>query len=344
MTQENTLLNSTFTNLFFGEGGAGLSRHDVARYPVLDKMNDKMMSFFWKPQEIDMSQERMSFNKMTDAEQFVFTSNLRRQILLDSIQGRAPSLCFLPIATDPQLEACIQTWSFFEQLHSLSYGYILRAIYPDPEEVFTGIPAIAEIADCAQTIGVCYENLAVNPSKENLYLALISANALEAIRFYVSFACTFSFAERGLVNGSANIVKLIARDEAQHLALVQNILKLLPKDDPEFIQIAGDLKGVAANIFDEAAEQEKNWTKYLFQHGSILGLNSSILDSYVDMLNVKQKKSVLGIPGHKVDHPIPWIERWLSSKGTQEASQETEKTSYLIGSLINDVSDMELSL
>lgn len=344
MQQSQTLLNSTYTNLFFGEGGAGLSRHDVARYPILDKLNEKMQSFFWRPVEIDMSQEKQSFEKMSEAEQFVFTSNLRRQILLDSIQGRAPSLTFLPHCTDPQLEACIQTWSFFEQIHSQSYGHIIRAIYPDPQSVFEGIPKITEIADCASSISQAYDAFINTPDKKNLYLALIAANALEALRFYVSFACTFSFAERGLVEGSAKIVRFIARDEAQHLALVQHLLKLLPKDDPEFAQIIESSRAEAIAIFHEAASQEKAWIKYLFSQGSILGLNEKILTDYVDYL-LPRRLSAAGFltPGKK-DHPIPWVEKWYSSANVQVAPQEVEVASYLASSVINDLGDVQLSL
>ena len=222
-------LTTSSSKLFFGEEGHGLSRYDVVRYPTLIKLNEKMQSFFWRPVEIDMSQEKRSFDSMTESEKFVFTSNLKRQILLDSIQGRAPSLVFLPHCTDPSLENCIVTWGFFETIHSESYTHILRAIYPDPSVVFDDLPNIKEIADCATSITQAYDNLMNHTSKKNIYLALIAANALEAIRFYVSFACTFSFLERGLVEGSAKMVKLIARDEAEHLALVQHIIKLLDR-------------------------------------------------------------------------------------------------------------------
>jgi ribonucleoside-diphosphate reductase beta chain len=344
MTTENQLLNSTYTNLFFGEGGAGLSRHDVARYPILEKLNDKMQSFFWRPVEIDMSMEKKDFQRMTATEKFVFTSNLRRQILLDSIQGRAPSLAFLPICTDPQLEACIQTWSFFEEVHSQSYGHIIRAIYPDPSSVFEEIPQITEIADCAASITAAYDRLQETPSKENLYLALIAANALEALRFYVSFACTFSFAERGLVEGSAKVVRFIARDEAQHLALVQHVLKLLPKDDPEFAEIAERLKPRAIAIFKEAADQEKQWIKYLFKDGTVLGLSEKILTDYVDYL-LNRRLAAIGLAStNRMDHPLPWVEKWYSSANVQVAPQEVEVASYLTGSVINDVADVEFTL
>lgn len=337
-------LNVNSDRLFFGESGHGISRYDIVRYNIFTKLNNKMQNFFWRPNEIDMSQEKRSFDGMTPSEQHVFTSNLKRQILLDTIQGRAPSLVFLPYCTDPSLENCIITWGFFESIHSESYTYILRAIYPNPSAVVDDMPNIVEIADCASSISKAYDNFMLNPTKENLYLALIAANALEAIRFYVSFACTFSFLERGLVEGSAKMIKLIARDEAEHLSLVQHILKLLPKDDPDFIEIIQDNKVAAQNIFQEAAEQEKAWARFLFKDGPILGLNEKILSDYVDYLLLRRSRAI-GLNSdvsYKGNNPIPWIDKHLTNTNTQVAPQEVEISSYLSASSIkNDIRDTD---
>ena len=339
-------LTSQSDRLFFGESGHGIARYDQPRHTIFTTLNDKMKSLFWNPKEIDVSNEKASFNKMTDAEKFVFTENLKRQILLDSIQGRSPSLVFIPHCTDSSLENCLITWGFFESLHSESYTHIIRAIYPDPSAVFDDIPSIQPIADCAGSITEAYDRMMRTPSKENLYLALIAANALEAIRFFVSFACTFSFAERGLVEGSAKEIKLIARDEAQHLALVQHILKRLPKDDPEFIEIIGDLRPQALQIFDDTADQEKAWSPYIFQHGSILGLNEKIMCDAIDYWLPRRKAGAGLILPAKSDrsHPIPWIEKWLSDVDYQPAPQEVEGTAYLTSSLRNDVSELRFEL
>ena len=346
MKQLNVLnLTSSNDKLFFGESGHGISRYDVVRYPVLSKLNSKMQGFFWRPNEIDMSQEKRSFDSMTESEQFVFTSNLKRQILLDSVQGRAPSLVFLPYCTDPNLENCILTWGFFESIHSESYTHILRAIYPDPSVIFDDLPQIKEIADCAKAVTDAYDNFTQNPSKKNLYLALIAANALEAIRFFVSFACTFSFLERGMVEGSAKMVKLIARDEAEHLALTQHIIKLLVKDDPDFEKIIKDCQEEAREIFLSAAKQEKDWAIYLFKNGPVLGLNEKILADYVDYLTARRMKSVgLSLDtSYRGNHPLPWIEKHLGSSNTQVAPQEVEISSYLSASIKNDIQNINIS-
>lgn len=336
-------LTSQSDKLFLGDSGHGIARYDIVNYPILTKINEKMKSFYWNPKEIDMSQEKRSFDSMTPSEQFVFTSNLKRQILLDSIQGRAPSLVFLPHCTDPSLENCIVTWGFFETIHSESYTHILRAIYPDPSVVFDDLPNIKEIADCATSITRAYDNLINHVSKKNIYLALIAANALEAIRFYVSFACTFSFLERGLVEGSAKTVKLIARDEAEHLAFVQHLIKLLPKNDPEYIQIMKDCEEEAKQIFLDAANQEKEWAKFLFAKGPVLGLNEKILCDYVDYLIVRRMKAV-GLThdnSYRGNNPLPWIEKHFTNSNTQVAPQEVEISSYLSASVDNDLQSVD---
>lgn len=335
-------LSTTSDKLFFGNCGHGIARYDKVKYDIFLKLNKKMQNFFWRPEEVDMSQEKRSYESMPENEQHIFTSNLKRQILLDSIQGRAPGLVFLPHVTDSSLENCINTWGFFESIHSESYTHIIKAIYPNPSLVYDEMVNIQEIADCSVAISQAYDNFIEYPTKENLYLALVAANALEAIRFYVSFACTFSFLERGLVEGSAKIIKLIARDEAEHLSLVQHILKILPKDDPDFVDIIKDQKEAALNIFRQAAEQEKAWAKFLFKDKAILGLNEKILCDYVDYLFLRRAKAI-GLSAdvsYSGSNPIPWINKHLTSSNSQVAPQEVEISSYLSATSIkNDIND-----
>jgi ribonucleoside-diphosphate reductase beta chain len=329
-------LNINSDCLFFGESGHGIARYDVVRYPALMKLNKHMRTLFWEPELTDMSGEKRSFSSMTDAEQFVFTSNLKRQILLDSVQGRSPALVFAPHCTDPILENCLSTWSFFETIHSESYTHILKAIYPDPSKVVDSIPEIKSIADCGTAIAAAYDLMVSDPSKENLYLALVAANSLEALRFYVSFACTFNFGERKLVEGSANIVRQIARDETQHMALTQHIIKALPKDDPEFIQIIGDNRARALEIYGQARDQEKEWGSYLVSYGPFLGLNEGIFNSYIDHLYSKQVNALGLASVPKIPNPVPWISKWLSSESVQKAPQETEVPFYLAATALSN--------
>lgn len=343
---KNSILNLNAINgekLFFGESGRGIARYDIVKYPVLHKLDRHMKSLYWRPEVVDMAGEKKSFDSMTDAEKFMFTSNLKRQIILDTVQGRAPATIFAPHCTDPTLENCLLTWSFFESIHSESYTHIIRAIYPDPKEIVDDIPNIKDIADCASSISNAYDTVEREPTKKSIYLALMAANALEALRFYVSFACTFSFAQRGLVEGSAKVVKLIARDETQHLALTQHVLKILPKEDEEFAEIARECSEESLHLFEEAARQEKKWANFLFSEGPVLGLNEGILSEYVDHLFSRRTQS-LGIakPGTpRIKNPIPWIENWINSDRVQSAPQEVESSSYLSAAFHDDLSQLD---
>ena len=181
-------------------------------------MTDKQLSFFWRPEEVDVSKDKKDFDNLTEHERHIFTSNLKRQILLDSVQGRAPNLAFLPIASLPEVENWIETWSFSETIHSRSYTHIIRNVYPNPSAIFDSMLDVKEILECGNDIGKYYDALIQKPNKENLYMCMLSANALEGIRFYVSFACSWAFAELKKMEGNAKIIKFIARDENVHLA------------------------------------------------------------------------------------------------------------------------------
>jgi ribonucleoside-diphosphate reductase beta chain len=343
-------------------GAAPIQRYDVLKYRQFDKLTDKQLGFFWRPEEVDVLRDAKDFKELTEHEQHIFTSNLKRQILLDSVQGRSPNLAFLPIATIPELETWIQTWAFNETIHSRSYTHIIRNVYSNPSDVFDELTEIDEIVDCAVDISKYYddlieavawykllglgvhrvngENVVVNmyELKKKLWLCLNSVNALEGIRFYVSFACSWAFAELKKMEGNAKIIKLIARDENVHLGSTQTLLKLLPQDDPDYIRIKEETRAECEAMFLSAAKQEKDWAHYLFKDGSMIGLNEQLLAQYVDWLTCKRMTAVgldCGIkPG---SNPLPWTAKWIAGAEVQVAPQETEISSYVIGGTKQDV-------
>ena len=337
-------LNAHSTKMFFGDEGPGICRYDVLRHTIFDTMDERMRALYWNPTEVDLSQDGASFRKLSDSGQFAFTANLQRQIVFDSLQGRSPGIVFIPHCTDSSVENCWNDVAFFESIHSRSYTHIIKAVYPNPTAVIDAIPGIRELANCTNSITQAYDRMARSPNKENLYLALIAANALEGLRFFPSFATTFSFAERGDMEGSAKIVKMIARDELMHLAFISHILKRLPKDDPEFVQIMGDLRPQAIKIFDDTAEEEKAWQPYVFQHGNLMGMNEKIACDYIDYLLPRRKSSAFLTTTNKFDssNPIPWSDNWLTDSRSQPAPQEVESTAYLTSSLKNDSSELNL--
>jgi ribonucleoside-diphosphate reductase beta chain len=343
-------------------GAAPIQRYDVLKYRQFDKLTDKQLGFFWRPEEVDVLRDAKDFKELTEHEQHIFTSNLKRQILLDSVQGRSPNLAFLPIATIPELETWIQTWAFNETIHSRSYTHIIRNVYSNPSDVFDELTEIDEIVDCAVDISKYYdelieavawykllglgvhkvngENVVVNmyELKKKLWLCLNSVNALEGIRFYVSFACSWAFAELKKMEGNAKIIKLIARDENVHLGSTQTLLKLLPQDDPDYIRIKEETRAECEAMFLSAAKQEKDWAHYLFKDGSMIGLNEQLLAQYVDWLTCKRMTAVGLDCGMKPgSNPLPWTAKWIAGAEVQVAPQETEISSYVIGGTKQDV-------
>lgn len=343
---------------FFGPT-VTIARYDTQKYPFLDKLIEKQLGFFWKPEEIDLTRDKDDFRKLSVHEQHIFTSNLKRQILLDSVQGRAPSLAFLPIASLPELETWIQTWSANETIHSRSYTHIIRNVYPDPSKVFDEIMDISQIVDCANDISENYDDLIklnnfysnkehpehmVYEHKKALWLALMSVNILEGIRFYVSFACSWAFAELKKMEGNAKIIKLICRDENLHLAGTQQLLKILPQDDSAFQKIKEETKDQCIKMFNDAVDQEKKWATFLFKNGSMIGLNEVLLCDYIEWIGHRRMTAV-GLPcSYKTKtNPLPWTQKWIAGNEVQQAPQETEISQYVIGGIKQDINTSTFS-
>ncbi len=333
-------------------GGVNVQRYDTLKYRQFDKLTDKQLGFFWRPEEVDISRDSKDFKDLTDHEQHIFTSNLKRQILLDSVQGRSPNLAFLPIVGIPELETWIETWAFSETIHSRSYTHIIRNVYADPSKVFDEMLSIDEIVACSDSISKYYDNLIDmnNPEhpdfgsydhKKALWKAVMAVNILEGVRFYVSFACSWAFAELKRMEGNAKIIKLIARDENVHLASTQQMLKLLPQDDKDFAKIKKETEGEMVEMFMSAIREEKDWAEYLFKDGSMIGLNAELLKNYVEWIGAKRMRAVgLTAPYQtSQSNPLPWTEKWIRGGEVQVAPQETEISSYVIGGTKQDVTE-----
>ena len=348
----NTKKSHMDCKLFLDESPT-IARYDMQKYPFLDKLTEKQLGFFWTPQEVDIYKDSKDFKQLSSHEQHIFTSNLKRQILLDSVQGRAPTAAFGSICSLPELENWIITWAFSETIHSRSYTHIIRNIYSNPSEVFDTIMDTDEIVDCADQISEYYDKLihfnnAVDMGmpvssyehKKAIWLTLMSVNILEGVRFYVSFACSWAFAELKRMEGNAKIIKLIARDENLHLAGTQQLLKVLPKDDPDFAKIREDTLDECIQMFVDAVDQEKSWADYLFADGSMIGLNSELLCDYIEWIANKRMTAVgVESPYKGGSNPLPWTAQWISGGDVQVAPQETQITSYIGGGVNKDVGE-----
>jgi len=373
--QSNTLTGMTVFNtephdtkkqpMFFGKP-LGVQRYDEYKYPIFERLTKTQLGYFWRPEEVSLQKDFGDFKDLRPEQKHIFTSNLKYQIMLDSVQGRAPGMAFIPYCSLPELEACMECWSFMEMIHSRSYTYIIKNVYPDVGEVFDTILTDPNILQRAASVTESYDNF-INAAhewdtgnlwkedrkgtflasyemkhlKRLLYRAVANVNILEGIRFYVSFACSFAFGELKLMEGSAKIISLIARDENQHLVITQNILnKFRDGDDPEFAEIAREEEANVIEMFKKCVDEEKAWANYLFKEGTMIGLNEKLLHNYVEWIANRRMKAIGIKPIYDVpakNNPLPWTAHWISSKGLQVAPQETEVESYVVGGIKQDV-------
>ena len=370
--------------MFFGSG-LGIARYDIQRHRTFEELIEKQLSFFWRPEEVNLMTDRAQYEKLPVSQQNVFIDNLKYQSLLDSIQGRAPAAVLSALISDPSLDTWNQTWTFSETIHSRSYTHIMRNLFTDPAKIFDEIVLDDAIMKRAESIGVYYDDvilktrhwenakeqmefysregrdydlyseaaMAVAETKRDLmkalYLCLHVINGLEAIRFYVSFACTFNFHKNmEIMEGNSKIMKFIARDEQLHLKGTQYIIRQLQQgtDGDEWVQIARECEQEAVDIFMEINRQEKEWAIHLWREGGVPGLSVKILHDFIDYLTVSRMRSC-GLPCPIKDaptrHPIPWIREYLNSDAVQSAPQEVEISSYLVAQIDNDVDNEVLN-
>ena len=358
-------VDSTKQPMFFGQP-LGLQRYDEYKYPVFEKLTQQQLGYFWRPEEVSLQKDRADYKTLTKEQKHIYTSNLKYQIMLDSVQGRGPGMAFLPYCSLPELESAMTVWETMEMIHSRSYTHIIKNVYPDPSEVFNTILGDEKILKRAESVTLAYNEL-INHAheydsgniwrmateghpngtydrkelKRKLYRAVLNVNILEGIRFYVSFACSFAFGELKIMEGSAKIISLIARDESQHLVLTQQIIKNWQEgDDPEMVAIAKEEEQNVIDMFSNAVEEEKAWAEYLFKDGSMIGLNEKLLSQYVEFTANRRLRAIGMDPIYDIgvrNNPLPWTQYWLNSKGQQNAPQETEIESYVVGGIKQDV-------
>ena len=366
MTVFNTQeVNTLKQPMFFGSP-LGVQRYDTYKYPEFEKLTQQQLSFFWRPEEISLQKDKADYLTLRPEQKHIFTSNLKYQILLDSVQGRGPGMAFIPYCSLPELEAAMTVWEFMEMVHSRSYTYIIKNVYANPSEVFDTIIKDEMILERASSVtgayddfinsahqydsssmwkfaneGVCIGKNERIELKRKLYRAIANVNILEGIRFYVSFACSFAFGELKIMEGSAKIISLISRDESCHLNLTQKIINKWKRgDDPEMVTLIKEEEQYVYKMFETAVNEEKRWAQYLFKDGSMIGLNDKLLFNYVEWIANRRMKSIGLNPMFDIpmkNNPLPWTEHWLNSKEVQEAPQETEKISYLVGALNQDM-------
>lgn len=359
--------------LFFGSG-KNTQRFDDPKIPFFDKSNDTQQGFDWKHDEIPLIKDAAQFKTiLKNAEKFVVTRNFQKLIFLDSLQGRGPFLIFGQITTLPELENAILTWTYFEGAkHSRTYTEELRALYDHPDEIFDEAFTLPELQKLAKSISAPYERAYFNAinwiyktqrgliiseeEKTELYQSVIMAwvevNALEGIRFYPGFASVWGLMEgQGYLPGTAENLQFICRDENEHLAITQFVLKLLKRDVSEgFSEYFKDLIPKIKARYIEIYYEEVEWIVYKFSQGSYIGMNDTILIQYLNYITIRRMKAI-GLTVTKEDlgglyvlkNPIPWVDKYINMDEVEKLPQEEKVLNYVTGGVDQDVADDEIT-
>jgi ribonucleoside-diphosphate reductase beta chain len=360
------IVDTTKEKMFFGQP-LGVQRYDVHKYPAFYRLTQDQLGAFWRPEEFPLQKDRTDYLRLSDYQKHIFTSNLKYQIMLDSVQGRGPGMAFIPYCSLPELESAMIAWQFMEMVHSYSYTYIIKNVYTsNPSEVFDHIIDDDKILERASSVTASYDDFIGSAQqygssdlwkfnnegvplgqqelyelKRKLYRAVMNVNILEGIRFYVSFACSFAFGERELMEGSAKIISKIALDERLHLFLTQNILtKWRNGDDPDMVQIAKEEEALCYRMFENTVNEEKSWAHYLFADGSLIGLSEKLLCNYIEWIANRRMRAIGFRPLYDIsskNNPLPWTEKWLNSRNEQVPPQEENNSSYVVGGLKQDI-------
>lgn len=354
----NTKTDYLHRKMFLDPAGpVTIQRFEEVKYNKIADYEKTARGFFWVPEEISLTKDAQDFKEASEAIKHIFTSNLLRQIALDSLQGRGPSQIFTPVVSLPELEALVYNWTFFEtNIHSRSYSHIIRNIYNVPKDVFSTIHDTKEIVDMASSVGRYYDHLhMVNCERElevpvneqqhvkAIWLALNASYALEALRFMVSFATSLAMVENKIFIGNGNIISLILQDELLHKGWTGWLINQVVKEDPRFAQAKAECEQEVYAMYMDVIREEKVWADYLFKRGPVIGLNANILKDFVDYTAGSALKEIgLKYTTAIKTNPIPWFNKHSDTSKKQTALQENESTNYVIGVMSDAINYDEL--
>lgn len=326
----------------FGGEGLGLIRSDVVKYRRIAELTDRQIGQFWQPEEFDLTRDRLDYKDLEPHEKHIFDSNIKYQALLDSLQVVGIGELFGRYTSLPEVKEWTVAWSFSELIHDRSYTHILRNINNDPTPVLDEIIRTPQIISRARYITAGYDHMSLvmaNPKSKPIDRAKAivgahcTANILEGILFYVSFACSYAFSKNGKMEGNTKTISSINRDEILHLAYTQYVMNLFRKGaEGSLMQDAyGEMEDQMRDMYALAVEQESAWADFLFMHGTILGLNANIAKQYTEYLAQRRMVAVGLKPfvDGKLENPIPWVSEFTQMAVTQQAPQEVDKMDYI---------------
>jgi ribonucleoside-diphosphate reductase beta chain len=318
-------------SIWFGNTTNLMQLNDV-RYSWAIGLYQQMRENFWIPQKLDITQDVTDYWNLTDEERRAFEGILSYLTFLDSVQT-----CNIPhlksSITAPEISLCMAEQISQEGMHNHAYQYMIETIIPSDkrDKVYDFWRTDEVLAQRCEFIARMYQKYIDEPSQENYFIALIADYLLEGLYFYNGFIFFYNLAARMLMPGSADIFKMINRDELSHVRLYQKLI-------PEAMNTFDCSLEQIYSMFDTAVEHECRWTNHIVGD-NILGITESSTERYTKYLANIRLKAIGLEPLYQgseyAKSPYTHLEKFSDTKkdgNTKANFFESSVTSYVMSS------------
>lgn len=306
------------------------------KYKFTDEIYKIMMNNFWKPEEISLVDDIKLYRALKIEEKEAFDKILSFLIFLDSIQTNN-LVNINNYITASEINLCLSIQAYQEAIHSQSYSYILDSICNQEEinDVIYQWKNDKHLLERNRYIGELYNKFNACPSRREFIKVLFANYSLEGIYFYSGFMFFYNLQRLNKINGVAQEIRYINRDESTHLALFNEIINNLMIERSELFD--EDFKEELRNIIITAVEQEINWGKYILGD-KIEGINTKMIEDYITYLGNLRLISVGFKPINDITiNPCQWIDDMSDSNLIKSDFFEAKSTAYAKDSFIDDL-------
>jgi len=314
----------------FGGNPTGIFELNDIKYQWAYNLWDLMLNNTWFPKEVDMTADVRDYKQLTESEKNAYDKALSQLIFMDSLQTNNLIDNVNPYITSPEINLILVRQAFEEALHSQSYAVMVDSISQNTDEIYDMWRQDAQLKNKNDNIARVYEELAENPSDEQIVKAMFANQILEGIYFYSGFTFFYTLARSGKMLGSAQMIRFIQRDEITHLLIFQNMINATKRERPELF--TPELIDDVYDMFEKAVDLEISWGQYITE-GQILGLTNDIIENYIKYL-ADQRLHAVGLKKlYNAEHPIKWVDSFSKFNDQKTNFFEGNVTNYSKGSL-----------
>lgn len=304
------------------------------RYSWAVGLYQQMRDNFWQPQKLDITQDVTDYGNLTKEERRAYDGILSYLTFLDSVQT-----CNIPhlksSVTAPEISLCMAEQIAQEAMHNQSYQYIIETVVPSDRRssVYEFWRRDKVLASRIEFIAKLYQNYLDNPTVENYFISLVADYILEGIYFYNGFIYFYNLSSRMLMPGSADIFKMINRDELSHVRLYQELI-------PHAMEVFPHSQEQIYQMFDTAVTHECDWTNHIVGN-NILGITDRSTEQYTKYLANIRLRAIGLEPLYRdakyLKSPYSHLERFSDTKKaghTKANFFESTVTSYVMSSSV----------